>query len=279
MGTGLFTVVVLLILAVVLGVFPEFSDKFRMLPPLEQNLTRAANGFALMVTLVVGIYWLGAGPFVFFADLEDFGAHPGDHWVPITTIVLFCYAALRCIQGVCACWGCQDAPLTNRSYFTTAFGILAAWFLWGHQSTEFLSNFWLAFGWFCLLVICAWTALTGAVRLFLLTGCGAITAIQASIGRIRGSAAASSGLKRLWRIINMIGNVLFGTILFGMFYVGVLEPAIGAWQKGQDPLDAIKANWARIQARDEAQNPSASAAPESRPARKHYVDKDGKQWW
>lgn len=48
MGGGIITVAGLLILSLLLTVFPEIGTNFRTLPPIEQNLIRASNGFALM---------------------------------------------------------------------------------------------------------------------------------------------------------------------------------------------------------------------------------------
>jgi hypothetical protein len=169
MEGGVLTVAVLFILPFLLGVFPEFSADFRTRPPLEQNLTRAANGFALMVLLLVGLYRFGGGPSVAFANLDDFTARPAAHWMPITGVVLFFYGLFRFIQGVCSCWGCRDGALTNRAFFTTALSLVAVCFLWTRQGRQLLSNGWLVVVWLVLLITCAWLALTGFVRFVLLT--------------------------------------------------------------------------------------------------------------
>lgn len=201
MEPDILTVVGLLVMAVLLSVFPEFSPNFRGLPPLEQNLTRAGHGFALMVGIAAGFWWLPVAR-AEFGNMQAIVASPREHWPVIAGVFLFFYGLFRFVVGARRSWGCRDGMLAGRASLTMALGCGGAWFVWPHMNASALpDNVWVALGWLALLIVCCWSALTGFIRLVLLTvgGGNALGSIWAHIRHTRiqwGSAGA--GLSGFW---------------------------------------------------------------------------------
>jgi hypothetical protein len=197
MEVGVFSVAGLFIMALLFGIFPEFSPDFRLLSPVDQNLMRAGNGFALTVLSGAAFWWF-RGLRYELNHLEAVIGNPGVHWPVITAAALVVYGLFRFVVGARQCWGCKNWPLTSRAVFTMALGCGGVWFLWGKRSPELFSNGWLALGWLLLLTIFCWWTCTGSIRFVLLTtrGGSALGAIWRHIRDSRvqwGSPGASAG--------------------------------------------------------------------------------------
>jgi hypothetical protein len=228
MGAGIITLVGLLAMAVVLSVFPAFAPNFRLLSPLEQNLTRAGHGFALMVAMAAGFCCLPAAR-AQLGNLQSVIDNPRDHWPVIAAVFLFGYGLFGFIVGARRCLGCPNGPLAGRAFVTMALGGGAAWFLWPHMNPSSLpDDMWVALGWLALFMVCCWSALTGFIRFVLLIWPqgGALGSIWRHIQQSRvqwGSAGAGAGsgfwgfCQRCWKIVDRI--VFWGCVLFVVGFV------------------------------------------------------------
>src|ERR1700680_4634430 len=109
------------IFAAAIGVAPELSSKFRLLAPLEQNLTRAGNAFALMGFLLYGFYLYG-GPSVLLPDVQSVIDNPRAHWPVITGAAVFLFGLSRFVVAAHQCRGSRDDALAGRALLTGLFG-------------------------------------------------------------------------------------------------------------------------------------------------------------
>jgi hypothetical protein len=171
------------IFAAAIGVVPELSSKFRLLAPVEQNLTRAGNAFALMGFLLY-VFYLYGGPSVLLPDVQSVIDNPRAHWPVITGAAVFLFGLARFVLATRECWGSRDGALAGRALLTTIFGLGGGCFLWAHPhaANDLLTVVWLA-----LLITCAWLTLTGVIRFLLLGGLhgNAREAIQEYMERLR----------------------------------------------------------------------------------------------
>ena len=152
MEGGIFTVVGGLILVVLLAVFPEFSQQFRLLTPIEQALTRAGNGFALMTFLIAALWWPNAGPTLFGESLPAVLANPGAHWGGAVWLGLFIYGGARFNLGVRQCRGVRDAMLASRGFMKLLLGGVGAWLLRQNRYADIVASNG-AWAWLCLLCV------------------------------------------------------------------------------------------------------------------------------
>jgi hypothetical protein len=189
MEGGFFTVIVVFVLTVALSIFPEFSQQFRLLSPIEQALTRAGNGFALAALLVAGLWWLHGVP----AAFGDWGAAGVSRPVRLRRVSLRGRRAP--VLGLARHHACLARLQEVRH------GGVGAWFLWGNQHADIVAGNgpWAWLAWLCLFCVALWWAATGAVRFVLMLGL---------IGRVSGGSPCSPGS--------------FGSSFFGV--VEVLAP-------------------------------------------------------
>lgn len=165
MEPGFLTVIGLAVMVVVTAIFPELSGISRTLSPVEQNLTRAANGFAVMVLSAAAFWWF-PGLRSEFNHLEAVIGNPAAHWPVITAAALVLFGLWRFVSGARQCRGaCVSGPLAGRAFLTMALAFAGGWLLWHRTAPH---DFWMGLGWLTLLIMCCWWTCTGFIRFVLL---------------------------------------------------------------------------------------------------------------
>jgi hypothetical protein len=77
----------------------EASQRFRLLSPVEQNLTRAGNGFAGMILMLLGLFWFYSAKSVDALYANVIG-RPEQQWVAVVFLLLFAFSLARFVVGV-----------------------------------------------------------------------------------------------------------------------------------------------------------------------------------
>jgi hypothetical protein len=172
MEGGILTIFALLLFAPVM-MWAERTQKFRLLPEVEQNLQRASHGFVLVTFLLVAIFWANGWRAVlgFFPQLVS---DPHDSW-PVAIVLggLFGYGLVRFVVGARRSWGLRDGLLAFRALFKLAAGIAGSVFLYrAVNAGAFGSRPSLPAALLCcvLMGISVWCVAVGTVRVVLTVG-------------------------------------------------------------------------------------------------------------
>jgi hypothetical protein len=146
----------------------ERSRSFQRLSPLEQNLQRASHGAAVIVLVLIAVFFTFgiAGVLLFVPHLVTNFA---DTWPGLLVLVPLAYAIPRLVAGVRRCQGARDGLLATRAAVKFLLGLVALPVLWSNTVARVAApDFWLACGWLLLNAVAVWLIVTGAVRFALL---------------------------------------------------------------------------------------------------------------
>jgi hypothetical protein len=171
MEGGLITLVVLIVIAP-FQIWGEWSKKFAMLSPVEQNLQRAANGFAVMVlSVLTPIALYGAKEvFAFFPALVT---QPGEAASGLVFVLPFILGLVRFLVGwkrSCA-MRISDWLLASRAFVRLAIGFAGVkWLRWDVERAFDQLGFMKGLLLVVLLTVSWWWLLTGIIRFLLTVG-------------------------------------------------------------------------------------------------------------
>lgn len=147
----------------------ERSQRFRMLSPIEQNLQRASHGAALIVLVLLFVYFI-VGLNEARAWFPSFMRNPSDAWPGLLLVLPVAYGLPRFLTGAKRCWGQRDALLAMRALVKIGVGAAGVWFLTSNEvAREFSPNLWTALILLALVAVAIWCLITGVVRFVLLT--------------------------------------------------------------------------------------------------------------
>src|SRR5215467_5423795 len=111
------------------------SQRFQMLPPIEQNIQRASHGAAFVVILLLlGFVLYGIGPGKIGDDTRMLIADPQDHWALVAALVLFAYGAVRFVVGARRVWGARDGLRAARAVVKIGIGGILLFSPWHADS-------------------------------------------------------------------------------------------------------------------------------------------------
>ena len=168
-GAGILTLLAAF-LVVPFQMWAESQQKWRMLDPVEQNLRRASQGFALVVFVLLAVFYLYgvSGVAGFFVNLVT---NPGQAW-PAAVFFggLIAYGLVRFLVGARRLAGVRDGLRTASALVKLALGLAVTLYLWRtYPWGQLVASAWGFYGLALVFAVALWNVLTGAVRVAVLS--------------------------------------------------------------------------------------------------------------